>query len=1271
MKWINTKLLMLVVPALLLATAAMSVDALDDLSVPSAIDPPTLWSPLNGAVDVPLSTVLMWSPVAGADRYNWQVATDLGFTDIIADGNVPKPPLSFTTDLEGTTLYWRVQGVAGGVAGPMSVPFNFTTVVTAPPVPTPFAVDQWGALGSRLEATGWTLDNDADTPAGDVFLSGDVMSSNWTAVRGGFGGTLTATMDEALKVSGQFEIVGGEVGEWNPFRWGLFNHPDVDELMNQYSDSALWGNTENGAFVSNEANAFGYLVTAQTGSEGPVGGNGGSGSAWAVNGGSWISTFSGGTLALGSPNEHAPRRAVMPAGTYDFAMSVQPLGDGSTELRWYIFNVDGESYWHGGMHVDTTAQKTQFNGIAFSFRPEVEGITGINLYGVTVDFGDPIEIPQAPFSAFYLDEWGALGTRLAATGWTLDNDSTTLVGDAYLSGDGMSSNWTAIRGGFGGTQSATLDEALIVKGQFEIIGGEVGEWNPFRWGLFNHPDVDELMNQYSDSALWGNTENPGTDSAAFVSNEANAFGYLVTAQTGSEGPVGGNGGSGSAWAVNGGSWISTFSGGTLALGSPFEQAPRRAIMPEGTYDFAMSVQPLADGSTEVRWYIFNEDGQSYWHAGTHIDTTAQKSEFNGFAFSYRPEVEGITGINLYAVQIDRGDPIDIPEAPFSAFYLDEWGALGTRLEATGWTLDNDSTTLVGDAYLSGDGMSSNWTAIRSGFGGTQSATLDEALIVSGQFEIIGGEVGEWNPFRWGLFNHPDVDELMNQYTDSALWGNTVNPGTDSAAFVSNEANALGYLVTAQTGSEGPVGGNGGSGSAWAVNGGSWISTFSGGTVTLGSSNDHAPRRAIMPEGTYDFAMSVQPLADGSTEVRWYIFNEDEESYWHAGTHVDTTAQKSEFNGFAFSFRPEVEGITGINLYAVQIDRGDPIEIPAAPFSAFYPDQWGFLGGKFGGAVGDTSWALTPGEFVGDVAIGGDAATDWAVVAGSFGSLVTPVDQAVVITADVTFEGGGFEADGSFRFGLFNMSLGSLDSTDAAGYVWTGAETGNGYLFIPGAGTAWASGEMGTAGGVVGGAWYDPMGAGAYGIGGASASGTPVAGTYELKIAVAPNTGTGKKAAGNNVRASLTGNGYTYEAVVINDSDAPAATSFNAIAFGTNNSTTTGLTIEALQVDEGEFSPVANEDLGEGTLPVAFALEQNYPNPFNPSTNIRFSLPQAVDVQLVVYNMLGQRVMTLVNKEMQAGFHQVAFDASSLASGIYVYRIEAADFVSTRKMILVE
>ncbi|MCH7964384.1 MAG: T9SS type A sorting domain-containing protein [Bacteroidetes bacterium] len=106
-----------------------------------------------------------------------------------------------------------------------------------------------------------------------------------------------------------------------------------------------------------------------------------------------------------------------------------------------------------------------------------------------------------------------------------------------------------------------------------------------------------------------------------------------------------------------------------------------------------------------------------------------------------------------------------------------------------------------------------------------------------------------------------------------------------------------------------------------------------------------------------------------------------------------------------------------------------------------------------------------------------------------------------------------------------------------------------------------------------------------------------------------------------------------------------------------------------------------EDQGNLFIPDKYKLEQNYPNPFNPVTKIRYSLPQQSNVSLIVYNILGQEVITLVNEQQPAGNYEVSFDATSaaggLSSGIYLYKIQAGDpsagsgqsFTDVKKMVL--
>ena len=87
-------------------------------------------------------------------------------------------------------------------------------------------------------------------------------------------------------------------------------------------------------------------------------------------------------------------------------------------------------------------------------------------------------------------------------------------------------------------------------------------------------------------------------------------------------------------------------------------------------------------------------------------------------------------------------------------------------------------------------------------------------------------------------------------------------------------------------------------------------------------------------------------------------------------------------------------------------------------------------------------------------------------------------------------------------------------------------------------------------------------------------------------------------------------------------------------------------------------------------PLQFQLDQNYPNPFNPTTTIRYGVPHGAHVVLTVYNVLGQRVQELVNDDVEAGYHEVRFDAHGLASGVYLYRIAAGDFNQLKRLLLV-
>jgi len=95
-----------------------------------------------------------------------------------------------------------------------------------------------------------------------------------------------------------------------------------------------------------------------------------------------------------------------------------------------------------------------------------------------------------------------------------------------------------------------------------------------------------------------------------------------------------------------------------------------------------------------------------------------------------------------------------------------------------------------------------------------------------------------------------------------------------------------------------------------------------------------------------------------------------------------------------------------------------------------------------------------------------------------------------------------------------------------------------------------------------------------------------------------------------------------------------------------------------------------------SIPTEFALHQNYPNPFNPSTTIRYDLKENAEVRLEIFNVLGQKMRTLVNEQQTTGSRSVIWDArndigEAVTSGVYIYRISAGEFVKSHKMILLK
>ena len=112
----------------------------------------------------------------------------------------------------------------------------------------------------------------------------------------------------------------------------------------------------------------------------------------------------------------------------------------------------------------------------------------------------------------------------------------------------------------------------------------------------------------------------------------------------------------------------------------------------------------------------------------------------------------------------------------------------------------------------------------------------------------------------------------------------------------------------------------------------------------------------------------------------------------------------------------------------------------------------------------------------------------------------------------------------------------------------------------------------------------------------------------------------------------------------------------------NNVKICGTTSSITSIDEGKTGNI---------IPKSYQLEQNFPNPFNPSSVFQYDIPKTSFVKITVYDIIGREIRTLVNEMKSPGEYTVVFDARNLASGIYLYRMQAGDFVQTKKLILMK
>ena len=131
------------------------------------------------------------------------------------------------------------------------------------------------------------------------------------------------------------------------------------------------------------------------------------------------------------------------------------------------------------------------------------------------------------------------------------------------------------------------------------------------------------------------------------------------------------------------------------------------------------------------------------------------------------------------------------------------------------------------------------------------------------------------------------------------------------------------------------------------------------------------------------------------------------------------------------------------------------------------------------------------------------------------------------------------------------------------------------------------------------------------------------------------------------------------------------TESKSYSFTDNNLAVGNYTYRLKQIDFNGGYEYSNEINDDVNAPLTYNLEQNYPNPFNPSTLIKYSVAKDGFVNVSVFNLIGEKVATLVNGNVKAGSYEVNFNASSFSSGVYFYSIEAGDFKAVRKMMLMK
>ncbi|MCX6133187.1 MAG: T9SS type A sorting domain-containing protein [Ignavibacteriales bacterium] len=381
--------------------------------------------------------------------------------------------------------------------------------------------------------------------------------------------------------------------------------------------------------------------------------------------------------------------------------------------------------------------------------------------------------------------------------------------------------------------------------------------------------------------------------------------------------------------------------------------------------------------------------------------------------------------------------------------VDQWGKTA---RGSAWPILNTSTTPAGNGSMGGASKPSG-ASLSGGFN-TITLNAGETIVVNGKMEFVGGDPGAaYTALRYAL-HFQDSASLSGRNTVDAMWTSTKSHS--------------GYQFTPRSGGTDMANGGGGSGVIWTVANGNWNSTYSnnGGPIF---SILQAPRLAVITKGVYDWGISVTALANGTNEVRFYIQKQfaagGQSAYWTGGTGIDAGAVSRKFNFISFWTNNDIDAsVTGMNLTGVTVQKGAPITVTAAPWAAFYVDNWGASRG--------TAWKIKNDStyLVGDAMMSGASKPSGASLSGGFGETIpVAVGEAIIVSGSLEYVGGGAgPAYTGLRYALTFQDSMKLNNRLKDSALWvTSAPSGTtkgsyGYEFTPrSGGTDLANGSGGS------------------------------------------------------------------------------------------------------------------------------------------------------------------------------------------------------------------